>query len=72
MFSVVGHGFYLALESDMPRVAKRIAQSAWALFEISAADLVLLRQSAERGGVVPQLESLRCIRIEKSRSGLVG
>lgn len=71
MFSEIGHGFYLALEPDIPCVAKRVAQSAWALFEISAADLVRLRQSVEHGGAVPQLESLRCIRMEKNRSDLV-
>ena len=74
MFTLIGHGYFLVLhsnaESDMPRVARRIAQSAWALFEISATDLVLLRVAAERELTPPHLESLRCLRIGRNRHNL--
>lgn len=74
MFSSIGHGFFIALDStstsDTPRVAKRIAQSAWGLFDISATDLIRLRQAAELGLAAPELESLRCIDIRRSRHTL--
>ena len=67
MFSLIGQGFHLDVNSKVPRVAKRIAQSAWGLFEISASDLILLRQAAEQGLATPQLQSLQCIAIATCR-----
>ena len=71
MFSLIGHGFHLDINSKVPRVAKKIAQSAWGLFEISATDLILLRQAAEQGLATPPLQSLQCIAIAPCRRSLV-
>lgn len=71
MFSLIGHGFHLDINSKVPRVAKRIAQSSWGLFEISATDLILLRQAAEQELATPPLQSLQCIAIAPCRRSLV-
>lgn len=75
MFSLIGRGFHLVLHpasnSDSFCVAKRIAQSAWGLFEISVGDLVLLRQACEDDLPTPQLYSLRCLNVGRCRHALV-
>lgn len=74
MFTSIGHGYFLVMQfnqkCELPRIAKKIAQSAWGLFDISAVDLVLLRHAVEQGLAMPHLESLRCLRIARTRHKL--
>ena len=78
MFFSIGEGFYLVthhaatkFKNDTPLVAKRIAKTFWGVFEITASELVLLRQSVESGSTPPPLKSLRSICIVRTRQGCI-
>jgi len=73
MFSSIGSGYFLLSEMEPGKlyVARKVASSAWCLFEISAADLIRLEHAVEQGLEMPSLNSLRCVRISKTRRNLL-
>ena len=69
MFSYCAFGFYLVLVGKDNRifVVKRVAATAWGLFELSGSDLLRLRQAAEDRLPMPTLSSLQCLYIGSTR-----
>ncbi len=73
MFSYLGFGFHLYLRAGDDRLflTRRLGASAWGLFEISGGDLLKIRQATDNGKLFPDVTSLRCLYVGRTRRSCI-